>query len=151
MSDIFTPLSWSILRLLDEEQTPVKGYYLFSGNIYGRCYTNLSYGLSVATAFGISMKYVLSQVSNVFGNIPEGITIPIYPFSVYELLKSSIKQIGHRLKMLIEATKSIKEHIETNTEFFINMKKKILKLIFFFRPILYLINHGCFGRKDLIK
>ena len=36
MTDVFTPLSWSVIRALDEEQMVVPGYYLFSGNICGR-------------------------------------------------------------------------------------------------------------------
>jgi len=52
-ADVFTPLSWSVIRALDEEQAAIPGYYLVSGNICGRAYTNISFLLSVFPTFGI--------------------------------------------------------------------------------------------------
>jgi len=44
--DVITPLTWSIVRALDIESGFVPGYYLWSGNICGRIYSNISQRLS---------------------------------------------------------------------------------------------------------
>lgn len=111
MSDVFTPLSWSIIRALDEEQMTIPGYYLFSGNICGRAYTNISYALSLYPAFGKDIKSLIKTMSEVFGQMPEEIEIPIYPFSKLGLIKGMAPKLKHRLKNIIKASKEIPEHL----------------------------------------
>lgn len=111
MSDVFTPLSWSIIRALDEEQMTIPGYYLFSGNICGRAYTNISYALSLYPAFGKDIKSLIKIMSEVFGQMPEEIEIPIYPFSKLGLIKGMAPKLKHRLKNIIKASKEIPEHL----------------------------------------
>ncbi|WP_026886953.1 PEP/pyruvate-binding domain-containing protein [Clostridium beijerinckii] len=111
MSDVFTPLSWSIIRALDEEQMTIPGYYLFSGNICGRAYTNISYALSLYPAFGKDIKSLIKTMSEVFGQMPEEIEIPIYPFSKLGLIKVMAPKLKHRLKNIIKASKEIPEHL----------------------------------------
>lgn len=111
MSDAFTPLSWSIIRALDEEQMTIPGYYLFSGNICGRAYTNISYALSLYPAFGKDIKSLIKTMSEVFGQMPEEIEIPIYPFSKLGLIKGMAPKLKHRLKNIIKASKEIPEHL----------------------------------------
>lgn len=111
MSDVFTPISWSIIRALDEEQMTIPGYYLFSGNICGRAYTNISYALSLYPAFGKDIKSLIKTMSEVFGQMPEEIEIPIYPFSKLGLIKGMAPKLKHRLKNIIKASKEIPEHL----------------------------------------
>jgi len=111
MSDVFTPLSWSIIRALDEEQMTIPGYYLFSGNICGRAYTNISYALSLYPAFGKDIKSLIKTMSEVFGQMPEEIEIPIYPFSKLGLIKGMAPKLKHRLKNIIKASNEIPEHL----------------------------------------
>ncbi|MDG5856198.1 PEP/pyruvate-binding domain-containing protein [Clostridium beijerinckii] len=111
ISDVFTPLSWSIIRALDEEQMTIPGYYLFSGNICGRAYTNISYALSLYPAFGKDIKSLIKTMSEVFGQMPEEIEIPIYPFSKLGLIKGMAPKLKHRLKNIIKASKEIPEHL----------------------------------------
>lgn len=125
MSDVFTPLSWSIIRVLDEEQTPIPGYYLFSGNIYGRAYTNISYALSIYPAFGKSIKSLMGIMSEVFGQMPEGAEIPIYPFCKLGLMKQMIPTVGHRLKKIIESSSKVPDHLKDSPKWCINMRKRI--------------------------
>ncbi|WP_232795393.1 PEP/pyruvate-binding domain-containing protein [Paenibacillus sp. ICGEB2008] len=61
ISDVVTPLSWSIIRALDEEHNVIPGYYLMSGNICGRVYSNISVSLSVFSAFGWNKKSLLKK------------------------------------------------------------------------------------------
>ncbi|NRT91938.1 PEP/pyruvate-binding domain-containing protein [Clostridium beijerinckii] len=111
MSDVFTPLSWSIIRALDEEQMTIPGYYLFSGNICGRAYTNISYALSLYPALGKDIKSLIKTMSEVFGQMPEEIEIPIYPFSKLGLIKGMAPKLKHRLKNIIKDSKEIPEHL----------------------------------------
>ncbi len=111
MSDVFTPLSWSIIRALDEEQMTIPGYYLFSSNICGRAYTNISYALSLYPAFGKDIKSLIKTMSEVFGQMLEEIEIPIYPFSKLGLIKGMAPKLKHRLKNIIKASKEIPEHL----------------------------------------
>lgn len=125
MSDVFTPLSWSIIRLLDEEQMTIPGYYLFSGNICGRAYTNLSYALSLYPAFGKDIKPLLKIMSEVFGQMPEGASIPIYPFSRLALIKSMAPKLKHRLKNIMKASKEIPHHLKESSELCEKITKRI--------------------------
>ncbi|WP_017211932.1 PEP/pyruvate-binding domain-containing protein [Clostridium beijerinckii] len=125
MSDVFTPLSWSIIRALDEEQMTIPGYYLFSGNICGRAYTNISYALSLYPAFGKDIKSLIKTMSEVFGQMPEEIEIPIYPFSKLGLIKGMAPKLKHRLKNIIKASKEIPEHLNESPDWCRKMTETI--------------------------
>ena len=114
MTDVFTPLSWSVIRALDEEQMVVPGYYLFSGNICGRMYSNVNMALSIYPAFGKDYKPVLKKMNDIFGQMPEGMNIPIYPFSGLGLIKAMMPGIMNTLKKSKEVTKAM-PHYFTDT------------------------------------
>src|SRR6185369_17691780 len=63
MSDVFTPLSWSVIRMLDKEQERITGHYMLSGNICGRAYSNISLILSLAPVFGKDVKSMLKLLA----------------------------------------------------------------------------------------
>ncbi|WP_302104767.1 PEP/pyruvate-binding domain-containing protein [Polycladomyces zharkentensis] len=127
-ADVFTPLSWSIIRALDEEQTAIPGYYLVSGNICGRAYTNISLLLSVFPTFGIRIQRGLKMVSDVFGEMPEGINIPVYPFSRLGLIKAMAPRIKYRFKRMVEAAKSLSQHVKETPEWCRKMTAHIGKV-----------------------
>ncbi|MFC7439783.1 PEP/pyruvate-binding domain-containing protein [Laceyella putida] len=136
-SDVFTPLSWSVIRALDEEQKIIPGYYLFSGNICGRAYTNLSFALSLYPAFGLDIKRGFKAVSEVFGQIPTDMSVPIYPFSRLGLIKAMAPHMRHRLKRLLEAFKVLPQHVKETPEWCrkmtahirnVNSKEELLSL-----------------------
>ena len=103
MSDPFTPLSWSIMRMLDKEQERLPGHYMLSGNICGRAYSNISLITSLAPAFGRDIKSLHTLMSSVFGELPEGVEIPVYPFQKWSLVKTMAPRVFHRLKCLARA------------------------------------------------
>jgi hypothetical protein len=125
MSDVLIPLSWSVIRALDEEQKIVPGYYLFSGNICGRAYTNISLGLSLYPAFGIDIKRGLKMMSEVFGHMPEGMSIPVYLFSRLSLIKTMAPNIKRRIKKMIEAYKALPQHVKETPEWCRKMTAQI--------------------------
>src|SRR5512133_2253875 len=87
LPDVMTPFTWSILRELDLETQKVAGYYLWSGNICGRVYSNISIIFSLTAAFGIPPKFIKKMIGNVFGILPDDAEMPIYPFGFGELVK----------------------------------------------------------------
>jgi pyruvate,water dikinase len=125
MSDVFTPLSWSIIRALDEEQMTIPGYYLFSGNICGRAYTNISYALSLYPAIGKDIKPLLKTMSEVFGQMPKEASIPIYPFSKLDLIKGMAPRLKHRLKNIIKASRETSKHLKKSPKWCMQMTKRL--------------------------
>ncbi|MCZ8514447.1 PEP-utilizing enzyme [Paenibacillus filicis] len=114
MSGVFTPLSWSFLRMLDEEQTVIPGYYLFSGNLYGRMYTNISLGLSVYPAVGKDIKPLVTRMSEVFGLMPEDAVIPVFPFTKWGLAKAMVPRLITRLKKMKQASGLMSRHLDSS-------------------------------------
>ncbi|URV79777.1 hypothetical protein M5C89_21255 [Bacillus velezensis] len=106
--DVMTPLTWSLLRNLDEESGIIPGYYVWSGNICGRAYNNMSQPLSVLAAFGLNPKggKIGKMMSDTLGEIPAEMKIPLYPFSKYELLKIISKKLKPYLSKMKHAKKT---------------------------------------------
>lgn len=114
--DVFTPFSWSVIRALDEEQQIIPGHYLMSGNICGRVYSNVSLPVSAFQALGFNPRSILAKMSNVFGKLPEGIDIPVYPFSKCCLIKSLVPRIIYSSKRTREAVKGMGKYLKESPE-----------------------------------
>ncbi|AWB47092.1 phosphoenolpyruvate synthase [Paenibacillus sp. CAA11] len=110
--DVVTPLSWSVLRKLDEEQRVIPGHYLLSGNICGRIYSNISVPLSAFRAFGIGTGALWSKMSNVFGRLPEGIEIPRHPFGKLELVKAVVPRMIYSARKTRQTIKEMDEFLK---------------------------------------
>lgn len=104
LPDVMTPLTWSLTRELDEETQKISGYYLWSGNICGRAYSNVSLIFSFMGKFGMSLNFSKKLVGNVFGNFPADVDMPVYPFGYIELLKD-VSWRGKRNFARIQAAK----------------------------------------------
>jgi pyruvate,water dikinase len=135
--DVVSPLTWSLVRALDIESGFVPGYYLWSGNICGRIYSNISQRLSAITALYGNAKIGLKILGEVFGQIPEGLTIPVYPFSKMDVIKAMVPGIRNYLKKLSEISKGMSQHIHETPDWCrrtteairgINTKQELLNL-----------------------
>ncbi|ATW25618.1 PEP/pyruvate-binding domain-containing protein [Candidatus Formimonas warabiya] len=126
--DVVTPLTWSLVRALDIESGFVPGYYLWSGNIYGRIYSNISQRLSAITALYGSSKLGLRILGEVFGQIPEGLTIPVYPFSRMDVIKAMLPGIKYYLKKNREISKSLSQSIQDTPDWCRRTKEAIKKI-----------------------
>ncbi|WP_073150997.1 PEP/pyruvate-binding domain-containing protein [Seinonella peptonophila] len=111
ISDVVTPFTWSILEDSDEEQSVVPGFFLW-GNICGRMYSNISQLLVVGSMFG--NKRAEGKISEIYGMIPEGIDIPIYPFSRLNFIKEMIPKFIRNIKNRKKASKDILYHLRNN-------------------------------------
>lgn len=104
--DVMTPFTWSLIRELDIECQRITGYYLWSGNICGRVYTNVSMLLSIMPQFGLSLNWGKQLIGDVFGNIPNDIEVPLYPFEKVALIKELIQRGKKNVKRIKEAQKT---------------------------------------------
>ena len=66
-------------------------------NIYGQEYCNISALCSIIVSFGVKKEKAYSLISDIAGNLPENVTIPIYPFDKRTLL--------HKMKKLLFTSK----------------------------------------------
>ena len=110
--DVISPLSWSIVRALDVDSTVIPGYYLWSGNICGRIYSNIGQRLSAIIAMYGSVKFGLKILSEIFGQMPDGLTIPVSPYTRMGVLKLMLPRIKHYFKKYRETSKSMTQYIQ---------------------------------------
>ncbi|MFH5186920.1 PEP-utilizing enzyme [Paenibacillus sp. TAB 01] len=98
---------------------------MFSGNIFGRAYTNISLGLSLYPAFGKEMTPLIQRMSDVFGHMPEGVRVPVYPFSRMSLLRTMIPLVFTRLRKMRKAARAIPRHLAENAEVCAELTQRI--------------------------
>lgn len=82
--DVVSPVTYSIL----ESITDTMGIPAFIDNVCGHAYANLSVICSVLVAFGMSKSKAYNTISDIAGEIPEGIDIPIIPINKKKMLKN---------------------------------------------------------------
>jgi len=128
--DVVTPLTWSIVRALDIESGFIPGYYLWSGNICGRIYSNLSQRLSAVTAlYGWDARRTMKVIiGDVFGHIPEGINVPVYPYSRLGLIKVIFPGAKHLIQSTLKSLKSMPQHLKDTPDWCRRMTEQIKKV-----------------------
>ncbi|MBB6214182.1 pyruvate,water dikinase [Anaerosolibacter carboniphilus] len=126
--DVVTPLTWSIVRDLDIESSTIPGYYLWSGNICGRIYSNIGQRLSAIIAMYGNAKIGLKILSEIFGQMPEGLTIPVYPLSRMDVLKAIVPRAKYYFKKYREISKIMPQHIQKTPDWCRRMREAIKKI-----------------------
>lgn len=126
--DVFPPFTWSIGKQLDDALGFIPGYYVFSGNIWGRPYMNISRRVSVISSIlGKYSKGALKMIYDIFGELPEGMSMPIHPFSRLELLKVMFPLIMRLSKNTKNASKNLSQFLRGTHDWCINMRRLIEK------------------------
>lgn len=123
--DVMTPLTWSVVRALDEESNMISGFRIMSGNICGRAYTNISLPVSIFPAVGVPLAKSLDKVSQTLGKIPEGMEFPIYPYSrwhVFTKIAPSIFRFAKKVKTTLE---DIEQYLADNPDWCTQMTNRI--------------------------
>ncbi len=111
--DVFSPLTWSIIRKFDNELNFIPGYYVWSGNIYGRVYSNISRRVSaVQTLTGWDTQRILKLLGDLFGRAPEEMKIPQHPFSRWGVIKEMVPRIGRMIGKMIGATRNLSQFLQ---------------------------------------
>ncbi len=124
--DVYPPFTWSIARQLDESMNFIPGYYVFSGNICGRPYMNISRRVSmISTVSGKDGNSALKLLGDLYGQLPEGIAMPIYPFSRLEVLKIMLPIAGRTAKQSMKAIKNLPIFLKETPAWCVDMRNKI--------------------------
>ena len=84
-----TPMTFSVLELIND----MLGLPDWLDNICGQPYMNISVMCSMLVSFGKSEQKAFEAINDLVGNVPEGLTIPISPFSR--------KKMFHKIKALL--------------------------------------------------
>lgn len=98
VSDVMTPLTWTVLRLIFGQWVILPGYQSV-GNIGGRPYLNISVFASVFRAIGKSRQVLLDALEGtLYMRLPEGMEIPVIPLSKWRLPSVLANLIRVRMK-----------------------------------------------------
>jgi phosphohistidine swiveling domain-containing protein len=123
---VVAPLSWSLIRALDKESTVIPGYYLWSGNICGRIYSNLSQRLSAIEALaGWDAKRGMKSLGEAFGQVPENIASPIHPFTRGHLLKLMVLKVPRLIRNMRAASKRMPGFLADAPDWCRRMKERL--------------------------
>ncbi len=71
-----SPMTYSVLEAICE----ALGMPCFIDNVCGQPYANLSVICSLMTAMGIPEKSAVGKIKDIAGELPEGVSVPIFPF-----------------------------------------------------------------------
>lgn len=123
--DVVTPFTWSLIRYLDEMTTFARGYYIWSGNISGRIYSNFGRRISAYMALGVREKTAMELSGAFFGALPEGVKFSAYPYSKGDVLKEILPKIIRFFWQIRQAGKTAAADIENNSRRFTELKQKI--------------------------
>ncbi len=127
--DVFSPFNWSIERRLDEALDFIPGYYVLSGNIWGRPYMNISRRVSViSTMLGKDAKSSLKMLGDFYGDIPEGMEMPLYPFSRLEVIRTVLPKLMKAGISSVKDLKNLNEFLNLTPEWCKNIRMKIKKI-----------------------
>lgn len=123
--DVVTPYTWSLIRFLDELTTFAKGYYIWSGNIAGRIYSNFGRRISAYVAMGLKQETAIKTSGAFFGALPQGMKFTAYPYTradvLAEILPSVIKFFGR----VRRAGKTAEADVKNNPRLFVELWQKI--------------------------
>lgn len=127
--DVITPFTWSLVRSLDNESGFIPGYYLWSGNICGRIYSNISQRLSAITAlYGWDAKRAMTLIGEIFGHIPEDLSVPVYPFSRLHLIKEMLPGIKRLIWNTLKVSKNMPSFLNDTPVWCGKMTERIGKI-----------------------
>lgn len=111
--DVFSPLTWTIIRGFDDELNFIPGYYVWSGNICGRVYSNIGRRVSaIAALTGWDIPRILGLLGDIFGQAPDDINVPIRPLSRAEILQEILPGIWRVITNMVKAQLSLKRFLQ---------------------------------------
>lgn len=128
--DAFSPFNWSIERRLDGALDFIPGYYILSGNICGRPYMNISKRVSViSTMLNKDARSSLKLLGDFYGDIPEKMDIPIYPYARLEVFKTIIPKIIKTAKKSTMDFKNLNKFLKLTPEWCKNIREQIIEAV----------------------
>ncbi|MDP4159988.1 MAG: PEP/pyruvate-binding domain-containing protein [Bacillota bacterium] len=123
---VMSPFAWSLLREMDLECQKVPDYYMF-GNICGRTYSNISVTISAMRVLGFNVPRAKALISDAFGNVPDNLEIPIYPFKTGYLIKEMFVRAQKSIKRMSDSKKQKAYYLEHTPVWYVQTLKDIEK------------------------
>ncbi len=124
VTEVMTPLSWTVLKRVFGEYVILPGYDSV-GNIGGRPYLNISLFASLFHALGRSQQDLLdSQAGTLYMKLPEGLQIPLIPLTRWYLLSALPKIIQTRIKEW-QGVQDLPNYLDSNPAWFRGMRTRI--------------------------
>lgn len=123
--DVVTPYTWSLIRYLDEMTTFARGYYIWSGNICGRIYSNFGRRVSAYVALGVKEETAIKTSGTFFGALPEGIRFSAYPYTKVDVLTQIVPNILRFFRHIRRAAKTAEADVQNNPQLFAALQQKI--------------------------
>ncbi|MBN1886830.1 MAG: hypothetical protein JW850_02530 [Thermoflexales bacterium] len=103
--DVMTPATWSMWEIYTEAVPfQVPGYPLV-GIIGGRPYINLSVLASLGQALGMDAHEMLQRAEDLWGRVPEGVTVPQLPLTRWQLLATMLPALL-RVRMALRVSEA---------------------------------------------
>jgi pyruvate,water dikinase len=125
--DVMSPFTWSLIRALDLETTKMTGYYIWSGNICGRVYTNISIVSSFLQTFGVRQRTALKLVADAFGNAPADAVVPRFPMGFGWAAKEMSARAVKNIRRVNRAMKNRSRYLEKTPAWCDDMEARIRK------------------------
>ena len=124
--DVFSPLTWSVIRGFDEELNFLPGYYVWSGNICGRVYSNIGRRVSaIAALTGWDTQRILGLLGDIFGQAPEDIHVPIHPLSRSDIIREILPGLWRVITNMIKAYLTLKRFLRETPDWCREMTARI--------------------------
>jgi pyruvate,water dikinase len=124
VSDVMTPLAWTVLRHVLGEWVFLPGYSTV-GNIGGRPYLNISVFATVYHGIGKSTQELLeSMEGTLYMPLPPDFEIPLIPLSRWSLL-CALPRVGKLQLRQKRAVKDLPAYLVTNPEWCGRVRKTI--------------------------
>ncbi len=103
VSEVMTPLTWSLLRRFRQEWSNVQGIPIF-GNLGGRLYLNVSYYASVLKAIGKNQAEILASMEDTLHMpVAQDMDIPVVPIPRSRLLGIGLRYTLDQLRWWCDA------------------------------------------------
>jgi phosphohistidine swiveling domain-containing protein len=113
--EVMTLLTWSIGRKWGEGYGEWWSRIPMNGNIGGRSYFNISIQVApFARLPGLSMRTAMRFVGDWWGRIPEGVTIPLVPFSLRDVFFKVLPMTIRAFRRHARYSKRIPEFVAGN-------------------------------------
>ncbi len=124
ITDVMTPLSWSVLKLILEEWVFIPGYASV-GNIGGRPYLNISVFASVFFASGRNRGDFLETLEGTLHmQLPDEMEMPVIPLSRRAII-AALFNLAHLQLRQKQAVKRLPIYLQTNLAWFKNTQQQL--------------------------
>lgn len=171
VSDVMTPLNWSIMRVAFEEISMLPGYNML-GNIGGRPYNNISVVVSTLRLAGRNVEDFVNEYGGGYEKFQkwiEEISLPLPKTAIFSILRSAVRVQFLNMKAIKEADMFLSDNLrlcshmkarineiksaQELADFWVNELAVYGMHVFYMVPASALHYSDCVGklRRDLIR